>query len=177
MKSQFLQAMLAVTLLSVSSLAKSQNTSFDVLINLDDVDSSGYFVSSFSPASANLCTTGAAHLNPVLNMEIGKRYKFTYANASNHPFEVMAKDPGFNHTILLSRGATGTFESDASVEWVENQPASPNDFYFTLTPALAAAMSSGGKTPAYQCLIHGLDMSNTINLAQSRVGNWDEYDK
>ena len=44
-------------------------------------------------------------------------------------------DPG-QDTVLLSLIGTGSLESDTGIRWLE----SGNQFYFTLSPALAAAM-------------------------------------
>lgn len=163
-------------LLGLASSSLAQSTSFDVEVFLDDMDISGYFVADFTPASADVSTTGSGNLNPTLNLQVGKRYKFTYANAGNHPFEVLAKgaDPT-GDTALLSLAGTGTMESDTGVAWLEASSTSTSHFYFTLTPALHTAMQQGGRTPGYRCNFHPSSMRGSIAVSTSGVADWKKF--
>ena len=169
---RFLAAMAAAGILAAGAGVRAQSTSFDVEVALDDFGTFGYFVASYAPASANVAPTGSGNLNPTMNLEAGKRYRFTYANAGEHPFEILARgtDPG-QDTVLLSLIGPGTLESDTGIDW----HVQGNQFYFTLTPALAAAMQASGKTPGYRCNSHPFDMRGSFHLISSSVEDWPDY--
>lgn len=121
----------------------------DVTIAMDNNRANAYLVLSVSGAE------GVSELNvdnPALTLEVGKRYTFDFSEVNNiyHPFDLRAADG----TILLAQNLTqGSFEGDEAVAFQTDE-----DFFsFTLTPELAAALSS------YYCSIHG-SMTGSITV-------------
>lgn len=144
----------------------------DVQVTLLDVPTVAYYIDSYSPLSANVGTTGSTNLNPAMNLVVGKRYKFTFADGANHPFQVIAEAANpTGDTILLSQGGiVGSFESDPGVAWLETG----SDMYFTVTTALLTAMNAGGSVPGYRCDFHPASMRGLF-LVSSGVKDWSQY--
>jgi hypothetical protein len=122
-----------------------------------------YTLASFSPADANLGALGAH--DPTLNLAIGTRYTVTIADPYDHPFQVVARGTtAFSDVVLLAMGTpyvsptevdqTARWENDAAVGWTSDfnpQGTGPATVSFTLTPALADALTQGGRLPGYRC--------------------------
>ncbi len=104
--------------------------------------------------------------NPTLTLVVGNRYEVTVVNSTTHPFEVLAKGANADaDVVLLSQGATmGTLEADADIAWSDDLAATSGKVTFTLTPALAAAMKSGGAVPGYRCMVHTSTMRGDFDL-------------
>jgi hypothetical protein len=80
--------------------------------------------------------------NPTLTFtETSKRYRIENGGYSAHPLEFRADDG----TALLSQSRTGSFESDAAVNWTDSGDA----VEFTLTSELNNLITE------YACTIHG----------------------
>jgi hypothetical protein len=110
----------------------------EVAFTLDNVGSSAWVVENDS--------TGVAgdSENPDINLEQGKRYTIRnngYGTYGTHPLAFF--DSSGN--ILLSQSSTGSFESDADVNWVDNG----DTVSFTVTQELYNALSG------YKCTVHG----------------------
>lgn len=88
--------------------------------------------------------------NPTLTFTVGRRYRIKNAGWSAHPFALLA-DEG---TALLSQDGSGTYESDQSVDWVDDG----TQFEFTMTDSLAA------EAAAYHCTIHA-SMRGDVEIA------------
>ncbi|MBX7244220.1 MAG: hypothetical protein K1X53_01905 [Candidatus Sumerlaeaceae bacterium] len=134
----------------LSSVAGAQTTS-SVQIAWDDFGTAGYFMSSFSPPSANVGLTGSGNLNPTLSLQMGKRYKFTYTNAGSHPLEVVARGATFASDVAhLSLAVNPSLESNSGIAWFETG----SDFYFNITGQLADALNAGAGGAGYHCNFH-----------------------
>jgi hypothetical protein len=104
--------------------------------------------------------------DPVLNLQIGKRYAFTIVNASVHPFEVIAKGSSAgNDLVLLSMGdPVGSLESDPEIGWADNGLPTNGVVEFTVTERLVQAMQEGGRNPGYRCRPHAAFMRGNFNI-------------
>lgn len=78
--------------------------------------------------------------NPTLTFRVGRRYRVTNDGWQFHPFAFRATDD----SPLLSQSASGRFEDDDAVDWVDDG----GEFAFTMTSALAAAVEY------YVCTAH-----------------------
>lgn len=132
----------------------------DVLVVLDNRGADAWLVGGVQGGDVG---PGAGD-NPTLTLQVGERYRFDIgASNSIHPFELLTlghdptdpRNPGAD-VVLLSEeaGVTGSFEADPDVAFVSNGDA----FEFTLTPALAAALSG------YRCGIHTDIMWGAIEI-------------
>jgi len=110
----------------------------EVAFTLDNVGSSAWVVENDSTGVADDSE------NPDINLEQGKRYTIRnngYGTYGTHPLAFF--DSSGN--ILLSQSSTGSFESDADVNWVDNG----DTVSFTVTQELYDALSG------YKCTVHG----------------------
>lgn len=152
----------SLTLLNPGPPAGTTKTS-DIQVALGNSGASSWFVSSAT--DPNLAPTGAANANPVLMLEVGKRYTFSYAFPTSHPFAIIAAGAtsAGDQVLLVVGSSIGTMEADAAVAWEDNG----TDFSFTVTPALAAAME-GDPTqgPGYRCDIHRSMMRGAVMLME-----------
>lgn len=151
--------LLAGVALLLAGSAQAQNTSSDVQVVLGQVGTSAWTVESLNPPGANVVTsTGSGNPNPTMSLEIGKRYKFTNPDPFTHPFMAFATGttPG---NYLIEGASAGSLEGNASVDWFD----SGNDFYLTLSPALADALGAPGNTAKYACINHPA-MEGLINF-------------
>jgi hypothetical protein len=163
----------AVIIVSAGNSALAQATA-DVVVNMSDVSGAGYYLLDYSPPTANVGPTGSGNLDPTMSLQVGTRYQFHFEDGFAHPWQVVARDasPALD-VVLLAQGPTaGTFEGDSGVGWLE----SGNDMYFTMTQALADALSAGGKSPGYRCEFHPFDMRGAISIVpQSGIDDWEDY--
>jgi hypothetical protein len=140
-------------------VAPAQNTSFDISATFSTIGASAYFVSAQSPALSVVSSTGASNPNPDLTLEVGRRYHFLIPFPSVHPFSIFAL-PSSNLVLRQTASRVGTFESDPAVDWFDD---GTGNMYFTLTPALAAALASAGNSGRYTCEVHS-DMEGNVLL-------------
>lgn len=153
--------------------AAAQATS-DVQITLADTADGAYYIAGITPAYANVGPTGPSDLDSTLTLDVGKRYKVTFANGAKNPFQLAAiGTTAAQDVVLASQGAAnGSLESDPGVAWLE----SGNDLYFTLTESLAAAMTSGGKTAGYRSGQYPSTARGAIRLGPvTPVDDWILY--
>lgn len=144
-----LAALLAAPTLA---LAGGGSPAFDVQINMGDIGTSAFFVSSFTPNTEGVvATTGSGNPNPTITLEIGKRYKIVQSN-NIHPFSIQ-NGGTFNMVLAQTSGAVGSFEGDASVDWSDT--GFGGSMIFTLSQALVDALTDSAGTGIYQCLNHG----------------------
>ena len=91
--------------------------------------------------------------NPDLVLEVGIRYRIVNQVGAFHPFELLTLGAApSNDEVLLSEKADGSFEADPDVDFQDEA----GSVSFTLTPALAAALSG------YRCGIHTINMRGAI---------------
>ncbi len=147
-----------VLVFSLSSVLLAQDP--DVSWTFGNVGSSSYRLDAFTPADSNLGSLGG--LDPILVLELGKRYQVKITNAGFHPFEVLAKGASAGQDkVLLSMGSpNGTFESDPEVAWSD----SGSTVQFTLPRALYDAMWEGGRNPGYRCRPHLFQMRGDFEI-------------
>jgi len=120
-------------------------------ITLNNVGSSAWEATSVNGTNISADTTVE---NPVINLSnIGTRYIFYNDGYSAHPLEFLDS----NGDILLSQSGTGTFESDGSVNWVDNDTS----VEFTLTTELSDQITQ------YRCTIHTAAMAGSISSPQT----------
>ncbi len=140
----------------------------DVTVEFLPEGEHAWYVQSQSPPDAGVVTeTGSGNLNPTLSLEIGKRYTFINTDTVIHPFAIFASGPP--NDLLLRQAATGTMEDDPDVNW-ENDPQS--DMTFTLTPQLADALQSEGRTPSYMCEAHPMMSGDIVFTQQPSPFQW-----
>jgi hypothetical protein len=151
--------------------ARAQATS-DIQVTLLDLPTVAYYIDSYSPLSADVGSTGSSNLNPTMKLVVGSRYKFTFADGVNHPFQVIAKGANSTlDTVLLAQGPTiGSLEGDSGIAWLE----SGSDMYFTATLTLVNAMNAGGLVPGYRCEFHPDNMRGSFTIV-SGVADWRKY--
>ena len=94
--------------------------------------------------------------NPTLSLTEGVRYQFVNDGWSVHPLEFQ-DDSG---EALLSQGREGSFESDAEVNWVDNE----TEIAFTVTGDLAAELD------AYLCTVHSSSMVGSVETVTQQQG-------
>lgn len=100
--------------------------------------------------------------NPTLNLIVGKRYGVTNPDAGFHPFELVARGANsLEDVVLLSEGAAGSLEADPAIAWSDD---GAGHLEFTVTAALASALSPAGKSPGYRCAFHGDSMRGAVAL-------------
>jgi len=146
------------------------NTTFDVEVNMSELGSSAYFMSSFNPPAANVGLTGSGNPNPSLALKIGTRYRFNYAQPVAHPFAFMNRGATFvDDTVVLRQVGGepgGSFEDPVAhpeVDWFDDQT---DDMYFTLSNTLAEELLTGtGVGAGYRCDIHITSMRGPITFA------------
>jgi hypothetical protein len=115
-------------------------------LTLDNVSSSAWEVTSTSGSNVS-ASTGVN--NPDISLSnVGTRYEITNNGYSNHPLEFLDA----NDNVLLSQSGSGSYESDGSVNWVDNG----STVEFTLTQPLSNVLET------YRCTIHTGNMSGTI---------------
>jgi hypothetical protein len=120
-------------------------------ITLNNVGSSAWEATSINGTNISADTTVE---NPVINLSnIGTRYIFYNDGYSAHPLEFLDS----NGDILLSQSGTGTFESDGSVNWVDNDTS----VEFTLTTELSDQITQ------YRCTVHTAAMAGSISSPQT----------
>jgi hypothetical protein len=121
--------------------------------------------SSWFLSSGSVGPTGSQNPNPTLTLSIGARYEVTVANSPFHVFELLAKGPtDAQDAVLLSQDdSTAAFNSDPGVNFTGFGTGVSQ---FTLTSALAAAMTDAGQsqTPGYRCGIHTMTMRGDVSL-------------
>lgn len=116
-------------------------------MTVDNDGAQAYFVSSIT---GNEQPTSLNTNNSTWSLTQGTRYELTIVNSGAHPFQLR----NANGDMLLSQNSDGSFESDSAVNFVDNG----QQFYFTLTPELAAEIAQ------YFCGIHTNSMNGTINV-------------
>jgi hypothetical protein len=120
-------------------------------ITLNNVSSNAWEATSVNGTNISADTTVE---NPVINLSnIGTRYIFYNDGYSAHPLEFLDS----NGDILLSQSGTGTFESDGSVNWVDNDTS----VEFTLTTELSDQITQ------YRCTVHTAAMAGSISSPQT----------
>ena len=123
------------------------------------------FISSWYLSSGSVGPNGSGNANPTLTLSIGSRYEVTVANWPFHVVEFLAMGPtDLQDAVLLSQDdSTALFNSDPAVNFTGFGSAVSQ---FTLTPALAAAMTDAGQglTPGYRCGIHAVTMRGDVNV-------------
>ncbi len=111
--------------------------------------------------------------DPVITLQVGKRYEVTVVDSAMHPFQVLAK--AGNHAsdvVLLAMGtAAGSLEADAGINWVDNLAGVNGKVEFTVTQGLAAAMMQGGRIPGYRCAMHSADMRGNFTVKGLPIAN------
>ena len=121
-------------------------------------------------ASGTVGPLGSGNPNPTLTLNIGDRYQVTVVNTPFHVFELLAKGPtDLQDTVLLSQDDPGAlFKKDTDVNFTGFGTGVSQ---FTLTPALAAAMTDAAKNeiPGYRCGIHTMDMRGNVTLTPEPV--------
>ncbi|MBN1805874.1 MAG: PQQ-dependent sugar dehydrogenase [Sedimentisphaerales bacterium] len=139
-----------------------QASSHDVAWTFGNVGSSSYRLDAFEPADAGL-EADLGSRNPALTIQVGRRYRVTVTNYTEHPLEILAKGPSAGSDIpLLSLGSTmSPFESDSEVNWEDNGTGTVT---FTLTSALLDAMNQPGHAPGYRCRPHAFSMRGDFNV-------------
>lgn len=149
-KQAYVMTVVAMVSGGVATEARGQNTSSDVQVVLNVDHGVSWWVSSFSPPGANVVPgTGSGNPNPVMSLEIGKRFHFNNLGAG-HPYSLFA-DGATDDFLLSEYGDPGTFEANPAVDWYDD---GVDDMYFTVTPALADALTAPGKVARYTCLTH-----------------------
>jgi hypothetical protein len=122
----------------------------DFQLTLDASGTSPNFSWRLTSVSSPLVFNGPLTTdNPTINLTLGKRFAVTDPGFGLHPFQLTAHNTTpTSDTVLLAMGATvGSFESNPDVAWSDNGAGVVS---FTVTPALAAAMLSGGRSPGYR---------------------------
>ncbi len=101
--------------------------------------------------------------DPNINLIVDKRYAVDVVNFGAHPFQVLAQGAdSSSDVVLLSQGAaTGSFEADTGVDWVDNGTSTVQ---FTFTADLANAMFGTGLSPGYRCGIHVSSMRGSFTI-------------
>lgn len=115
-------------------------------MTVDNDGAQAYYVSSINGDDS---ITSLNTNNSTWTLTEGARYELTITGASSHPFKLRNS----SGDDLLSQNSNGSFESDSDVNFVDNG----QQFYFTLTPALAAEIDQ------YICGIHS-GMNGQINV-------------
>jgi hypothetical protein len=129
----------------------------------DHVGTQSYVLQSFEPAEAGLGTVGEN--NPILVLELGKRYDVTIIDYEDHPFEIISKaDNASEDTVLLSMSGGGALESDTTIAW---QNGGSGVVSFTLSQSLYEDMSGNGQIPGYRCSTHPSAMRGDFQLSLS----------
>ena len=120
----------------------------DIPFTLDNNGITEWFLSS-----GTVGPTGSGNPNPTITLDIDSRYAVTVAQWPAHVFELIAKGPTDAQDALLISGDdnAATFNGDGGVNLTGFNTSL---LTFTLTPALAAAMSSATQIPGYRCGVH-----------------------
>lgn len=142
---------------------------YDTAWIFGNVANESFILEHFEPADSMLGDIGDE--NPTLLLHLGKRYQVTVLDPVSHPFELIAKsvNPQLDN-ILLSAvlDKTGSFESDADVEWFDNGSGT---VAFTLTNELYDALTSRGKSPGYRCGLQVTSMRGDIEVCTARIAS------
>jgi glucose/arabinose dehydrogenase len=137
-------------------------SSHDVGWTFGNVGSASYRFDAFEPADAGL-EANLGSQDPILTLQLGKRYEVVVTNYRQHPFEVLAKgnSAGTDIVLLAMGNPVGPFESDPEVDWTDSGSGTVT---FTLTPALHAAMTESNHIPGYRCRPHLFSMRGDFNV-------------
>lgn len=122
-----------------------------------------------------ICTgpVGMGNLNPPMTLQVGKRYKLSFPFVQTDSVALSGFGNGtttFDDFLLVPGPMVGTFESDPAVNWVETG----TDGYFTLTPALAAALNVNGQA-GFRQVFTNTARSNATIVTPSAVEDWGAY--
>ena len=149
-------AVIVVTLSSITARAQS----YDITWTFGNVGSSSYRLDTFEPSDTDFGTIGDQ--DPILPLELGKRYQVKVTNYIVHPFEIVAKAASPSQDqVLLSMAIQGPFESDPEVDWQDDGRGTVR---FTLTLSLYEAMLTEGRNPGYRCRPHLFTMRGDFTL-------------
>jgi hypothetical protein len=107
-----------------------------VTMTLDNVGFRAWEIAATSDADVG--PTGEE--NPTLTLSVGTRYEIENGGWSSHPLAFRAADG----SPLLSQSASGEYEDDAAVDWVDDDET----LAFTVTGDLAADLDF------YICAVH-----------------------
>jgi len=107
-----------------------------VTMTLDNVGFRAWEIAATSDADVG--PTGEE--NPTLTLSVGTRYEIENGGWSSHPLAFRAADG----SPLLSQSASGAYEDDAAVDWVDDDET----LAFTVTEELAAEFGY------YICAVH-----------------------
>jgi plastocyanin len=118
-----------------------------VQMTVGNTGASSYFVSNIT-GNEEVTTLNAD--NSSWELTVGTRYVITVTGASAHPFALRDSD---NALLLTMNSATGTFESDADVDF----EADDSTIRFTLTQELADQLDN------YVCTLHA-SMTGSVTV-------------
>lgn len=121
--------------MTATTTANDETTDSAQTIVIDNVGAQAWEVTE---AEGSVAPTGEE--NPTLTLTTGQRYIIENQGWDAHPFALRASDD----TPLVSQSATGEFEDDSNVEWVDNG----SQLEFTMTESL------GSEVSYYICTIH-----------------------
>ncbi|MBI2425907.1 MAG: PQQ-dependent sugar dehydrogenase [Candidatus Hydrogenedentes bacterium] len=154
----------------VLAFSGSVQAASDYQFTFGDEDDDNYTIDSVSSQEVFSGTPGAG--DPTLTLSLGSRYEITIVNALAHPLQILAKgaNSGTDVVLLSQGGLSGTLESDAGVDWVDNGLASNAKVEFTVTQALLDAMTAGGRQPGYRCAVHFTMMRGNFTVEASGEG-------
>lgn len=126
----------SVSSASTATAQSDDSPTGDVTITIDNVGNSAWSVDNIDGTGAE----AADGDNPEVTLTRDQRYVIENNGWSAHPlaFRDADGDP------LLSQDATGQYEDDAAVDWVDND----TEVAFTLTEPLAEDLA------AYNCTVH-----------------------
>jgi plastocyanin len=139
--------LVAAVLATFMASGQSQNSehatpvsgAVDVTVTLENIRSNAWKVTAVEGAEG-ITETGVE--NPVIRLEVGKRYRFVNnGGLTIHPFAIRGKD---GEPVLGQRPKERPFELDPDVAF----EADDEGVAFTFTEALAAAVST------YYCTAH-----------------------
>lgn len=118
----------------------------DTTLTVDNVASSAWELTDIEGDNA---TAPTDEENPSITVEEGVRYRIKNDGLDAHPIAFERADG----TVLLSQDGEGSYEADASVEWVDDG----DTVEFTLTDSLASELST------YVCTVHD-SMAGSIGV-------------
>lgn len=150
----------ALVLCGWCAVASSQT----LLFTLDNNGNIDYTLTSVS--STEIYSGSLPVNDPLINLELGRRYDVTVVNSAAHPFQILAKaGTSINDVVILSQGALGgTLEGDVDINWQDDLQGSNGVISFTVTQSLVDAFTAGGLTPGYRCLVHPVAMRGDFNV-------------
>jgi|GEM_PF-1172726 hypothetical protein len=135
-------------------IGRTAASSHDVTVTLDNEGASAWRATDVE-GSDDVAETGTD--NPTLSLTEGVRYQFVNNGWSAHPLEFQDGNGG----ALLSQNREGSYESNADVNWVDNE----TEIAFTVTGDLAAELG------AYICTTHSRSMVGSVEtVAQQQQG-------